>query len=96
MHLLLVPLLLLFIALMVVVLLPWSILQRYRAGTARRRARGWVALINLWGIGLSAAILLVTGAISSGWIPGVFTYTLAGLIGGFEIQMRSTTLLTAG
>ena len=85
MHLLLVPLLLLFIALMVVVLLPWSILQRYRAGTARRRARGWVALINLWGIGLSAAILLVTGAISSGWIPGVFTYTLAGLIGGFAL-----------
>lgn len=40
-----------------ILLLPWSILYRYRLGTVRRQARGWVALINVWGSGVSATIL---------------------------------------
>ncbi len=93
MPLLIVPLLLLLILPLVLLLLPWSIRQRYRAGTARRQARGWVALVNVWGIGISAAIFLITAAISSAWIPGTFTGTVAGLAGGFALGAVGVRLI---
>ena len=91
--LLLIPLLLLLVVLLAMLLLPWSIRQRYRAGTARRQARGWIASINVWGIGISAVILLVTAAISSAWISGAFTYTLAGMAGGIALGVIGVRLI---
>ena len=46
-----VPLILLAVVLVVapIVLVPLSLVLRYRAGTARRQARGWVATLNLVG-----------------------------------------------
>jgi hypothetical protein len=82
-----VPLLLLPLAILIVIgvsvlLLPWSILQRYRAGTARRRARSWVALLNVFGIAVSAGIFLTTTAISSVWVPGAFANSSLGFVAG--------------
>jgi hypothetical protein len=83
-----VPILLLafaLIALLAVMVLavPLSIVQRYRAGTAKRVARRWVATVNAVAIAISASILLFVAAISGPWVPGSVRYTLAGLaIGG--------------
>ncbi len=80
--LLVVPLAILAVVAISVLLLPWSIVQRYRAGTARRLARTWLAFLNAFVIGLSAAAFLTTTAISSIWIPGAFSNSILGFTGG--------------
>jgi hypothetical protein len=62
--------------------MPLSLFLRYRAGTARRPARRWVAAINLAVVGISASLLLMVAAITSYWIPVALRYTLLGLVGG--------------
>ena len=76
MPLLIIPVL---VVLALVALIPIALVQRYRMGTARQRARGWLAGINLVGLVLSAAMFLVTAALTSIWVPGALTYTVAGL-----------------
>lgn len=79
MPLLLVPVLVVFA---LVALIPFSLVQRYRMGTSRQRARGWLAAVNLAGISLSAALFLAGAAVTSAWVPHAFTYTAAGLGSG--------------
>ena len=66
----------------VIALMPLSLVLRYRAGTARRPARRWVAAINLVAVGVSATLLLMVAAITSYWIPVALRYALMGLAGG--------------
>lgn len=70
------------VLLVAVALIPVSIMLRYRAGTSRRVARGWLATINAVGFGLSSVLFLATAAVASAWVPQAFTYSLAGLAGG--------------
>ncbi len=70
------------LVLAIVLLIPLSIVQRYRVGTSRRRARGWLATINLAGIALSVSLFLVAAVVTSVWIPYAFSYAVMGLIGG--------------
>ncbi|CAN5469262.1 hypothetical protein BH23VER1_BH23VER1_01110 [soil metagenome] len=79
---LLIPLALLALIALMVLILPVSVIQRYRAGTARRPARAWLAVINVCAIGLSAAIFLTTAALTSLWVPHALLYSAAGLGGG--------------
>jgi hypothetical protein len=72
----------LFIPLALIALVPLSIVLRYRASTARRQARGWVAAINVAAFGMSAVLFLAVAAVTSVWMPRAFTYTVAGLAGG--------------
>ena len=44
--------------------MPLTLVQRYRLGTARRPARGWVAAVNLVGIGMSAVLFLAGAAVT--------------------------------
>jgi hypothetical protein len=86
------PLFLLALALIAVLALvalslPFSIIGRYRAGTARRRARPWLVLVNVVSIGISAVFFLVTAAVSSIWVPGAFSYSVGGLGGGLVLGM---------
>jgi len=76
-----VPLLLgaLLLVVALAALIPLSLVQRYRMGTSRQRARGWLASINLAGIALSAMTFLAGAALSTAWIPYAFTYSVAGL-----------------
>jgi hypothetical protein len=80
-----VPLLLVLLAfiplmlLAMVVLMPLTLVQRYRVGTTRRMARGWLATLNAVGFVVSALILLVSAAFTNIWLPHAFVYTLAGL-----------------
>jgi hypothetical protein len=79
-----VPLLILpvLIVLLVIVLIPVGIVQRYRVGTRRQKARGWVVALNLFGLTISTILFLTAAALTSIWVPDVLTYTAAGLAGG--------------
>ena len=68
--------------LLAVVLLPVTLVQRYRAGTVRRRARRWLTTLNIVLSGLSAGILLMFAAVASVWVSGALVGALAGLLGG--------------
>ena len=76
------PLLLLALLLLVVVafggVVLLSIALRYRAGTARRQGRRWVATLNLWLTGFSALLFLLFAAAASFWVEHSFRYALAG------------------
>jgi hypothetical protein len=89
-----VPLVLLamFIVLAVIALIPFSIIQRFRLGTSRRPARGWVATLNLIAVAISAALFLGGTLITSRWIPEALPYTLAGLGGGCVLGLLGTAL----
>lgn len=82
-----VPLLVLAILLplALIALLPLSLLQRYRRGTSRQRARRWLATINAVGLTLSAAMFLVSAAVTSFWVPDALPYTAGGLLGGMAL-----------
>ena len=57
------------VALVFVALVPLSLVLRYRAGTARQRARGWLATLNVAGFALSSAMLLMIAGLTSVWVP---------------------------
>ena len=79
-----VPLLLLLVlvVLAVIALIPISIIQRYRLGTSRQRARGWLIALNLAGLAFSVVLFLVSATFTSIWVPNALTYTAAGLATG--------------
>jgi hypothetical protein len=64
------------------VLLPLSVIQRYRVGTARRPARVWVANLNIGGFLLAAGVVVVTAGITALWAPSALPATSAGLCAG--------------
>lgn len=78
------PVLLLLAAVLVlaIVMVPLGLVLRFRTGTARRRARRWLATINVTGFGFSIATFLIVAAATSTWAPRAFTYSLLGLVAG--------------
>jgi hypothetical protein len=82
----------LIVILAAIVLTPLAIVQRYRLGTARRRARMWLASINAAGFGLSAALFLTGAAVTSLWIPNAFSHALAGMVGGLALGLVGLAL----
>ena len=78
------PLLLLpvFIVLAVIALIPFALIQRFRLGTMRRRAIGWMIALNAVGTFVSVLLFLMGAAITTRWIPGTLTYTAGGLAVG--------------
>lgn len=65
-----------------IALVPLSLVLRYRAGTARRQARGWIAAVNLAGLVLSVGLFLLGAAITNFWVPRAFAASALGLLGG--------------
>jgi len=82
-----VPLIFLAIALLLapILLMPLSLVIRYRAGTARRQARGWVATLNSVGLVVSTSLFLMGAALTSIWVPHALGYSLLGLLGGIAL-----------
>jgi hypothetical protein len=70
-----------------ILLLPLSLIQRYRVGTRRRPARPWITTLNLAGVSASSLILLFSAALMSPWIPGALTYAAFGLAAGAVLGM---------
>ena len=79
MPLLIIPVL---VVLALIALVPISIVQRYRVGTSRQRARGWIVTLNLAGLSLSAVLFLVSAAFTNIWVPDALRYTVGGLAAG--------------
>ena len=68
--------------LLAIALMPLSLVQRYRIGTSRRQARGWIVTVNLVGLVLSAGLILVGAAVTNAWVPDAFRYAVTGLLVG--------------
>jgi hypothetical protein len=68
-----------FFVLAFIALIPFAIIQRFRRGTMRTRAIGWLIALNLVGTAVSVMLFLLGALITSRWVPGTLTYTAAGL-----------------
>ena len=85
MPLLLIPLLVVGVIALWALLLPLSILQRYRFGRLRRRAQPLATRVNAWLL-LASAPLFLAGAWSSGhWIAGALPHAAGGLAAGVAV-----------
>jgi hypothetical protein len=56
-----------------------SLALRYRAGTARRQGRRWVASLNVWLTSLSAVLFLSFTLVISFWVGTAFRFALIGM-----------------
>lgn len=79
MPLLLIPVVLILVVAVAILLLPISLVQRYRVGSARRPARGWFITLNLAAIGFSLVIFFAAAAITNAWIADTLLYAAIGL-----------------
>jgi hypothetical protein len=79
-----VPLLLLLplLAVLLIALIPFSLIQRYRVGTSRQRARGWLINLNIAALTFSAMLFVVGAGFTGLWVPYALGYAIAGLAGG--------------
>jgi hypothetical protein len=77
-----VVLLLLLVPIIAIALMPLMLLQRYRAGKARRLARPWVATLNLALMTFSAVFFLSAAAFTTIWISRAFAGAALGMAAG--------------
>lgn len=77
--------LLVLLPLAMIALMPFILLQRYRAGTARRQARAWVATLNLIAMVSSAAFFLAAAAVTNLWVPGALKSASLGMAAGIVL-----------
>jgi hypothetical protein len=59
-----------------------SLALRYRAGTARRQGRPWIANLNVWMTTLSAVFFLSFTFLISFWLGTAFRFALIGMCFG--------------
>jgi hypothetical protein len=59
-----------------------SLALRYRAGTARRRGRRWVATMNVWMTSFSAVLFLFVVFLMSLWLGSTLPFALTGMAMG--------------
>jgi len=59
-----------------------SLALRYRAGTARRQGRRWVATMNVWATSFSAALFLCFSFLVSFWLGPTLRFALIGMAVG--------------
>ena len=75
--------LLLFVLLAFAGVILLSLALRYRAGTARRQGRRWVATMNVWATSFSAVFFLCFTFLISFWLGPTLRFALTGMaIGG--------------
>ena len=74
--------LLLFVLLALAGVVLLSLALRYRAGTARRQARRWVASLNVWATSFSAMFFLCFTLFLSFWVHSAFRFALIGMACG--------------
>ena len=69
-----------------------SLALRYRAGTARRQARRWVASLNVWMTSFSAIFFLLFTLLLSIWAASAFRFALIGMAVGGILGVLGLTL----
>jgi hypothetical protein len=72
--------------------MPLLLFLRFRAGTARRAGRRWIATANLISMVISAALFLWVAGITTLWIPKALSYSLVGLAIGSLLGLLGLTL----
>jgi hypothetical protein len=89
-----VPLILLLalVPLLLIVLMPVMLVQRYRVGSSRRLARPWMATLNLISMIISAIFFEVGSAFTNIWVPYAFTYASEGLLIGCALGVIAVVL----
>lgn len=92
MPLLLIPLLVLAVVLLYLLVLPLSLLQRYRGGHRRRRVQPWVIGVNAWMLALSTLTFLIGAWVGNRWIDGASTHALLGLAAGGALGLLGLAL----
>ena len=89
---------LIFFALLFFVLLSFggvvllSLALRYRAGTARRQGRRWVATMNLWMTAFSAVLFLFFTFLLSFWLGPTLRFALVGMAFGALLGLLALAL----
>ncbi|MBV9007668.1 MAG: DUF1453 family protein [Verrucomicrobia bacterium] len=74
---------LLFVVLLTLIVgIALSIVSRYRAGTARREGRRWIATVNVWTTALAATFFLIAAACTSIWVHQAFVCAVLGIAAG--------------
>ena len=76
------------------ILLPLSIVQRYRVGTARRPARAWVANLNVVGFAVSALMILIVSVVTAIWVSNALPVTAGALLLGALLGLIGLSLST--
>ncbi len=73
-------------------LLPLSLLQRFRYGKARRQAHGWQTRLSLWGALLSSAVFVVFVAVAGSWWAGAWSHAAMGFAAGLVLGVLGMAL----
>jgi hypothetical protein len=84
--------LLLFVLLALAGVVLLSLALRYRAGTARRQARRWVATLNVWATSFSAVFFLSFTLLLSFWVGSAFRFALIGMVCGAILGLLGLTM----
>src|SRR5205809_6382603 len=84
--------LLLFVLLALAGVISLSLALRYRAGTARRQARRWVASLNVWMTSFSAVFFLSSTLLLSFWVGSAFGFALTGMCVGGILGLLGLTM----
>jgi hypothetical protein len=82
---------LLFIVVLILAM-PLLLVLRYRAGTARRMGRRWIATTNLALMIASAGLFLWAAAVAGLWIPRALLCSFAGLCAGILLGLLGLAL----
>ena len=83
-------LLVLLLPLVLVALTPLLLIQRYRAGSARREARPWVAALTIATMAFSAVFFLASAAFTTIWIPRALSGASLGMAIGLFFGVIGT------
>lgn len=88
------PLLLLLLVLPIVIVLltPIMLVQRYRVGSSRRPARKWMVLLAIISTILSAVFLLIGAAFTNIWVPYAIGDSALGLAVGCVLGVAGVLL----
>jgi hypothetical protein len=70
------------IPLALIAMMPFALFQRYRAGTARRLARPWVATLNLVAMVFSVGFFLLVSGLTTVWVENAFAAAVGGVAVG--------------
>lgn len=92
MPLLLIPLLILAVMGLWALLLPLSLIQRYRLGRKRRRMVGWVVSANAWLVLVSVLAFFLGAWMASRWLPTATAMAGAGFAAGIVLGVASLLL----
>ena len=85
-------LLLLLLPVAVIALTPLLLILRYRAGSARREARPWVAAVSTAAMAFSAVFFLASAAFTTIWIPHALGGAVMGMAVGAGLGMIGSLL----